>query len=287
MSTDSNGREMLVRKRNHRTMWNLSQTEQIAGNYYPVNTAASLVDEETGTTMTLLVDRASGVGSIEDGEIEVMLHRRILDDDGRGVGEPLNETRDVYSYAGDFGGTHSGPGLVVRGITRLTLEKASVSASIWRPLADRVYAPPLLLVRTSGGGASLFSSSHLASDVPLPLNLQLMTLQSLSTTELLVRISHQYGIGEDAKLSLPAEVDVAALLSKETFEVVSVREVSLTNSMNKSSIVEQRARNLEWNTEGKQTEPHEWRLTEMDGTTVTIGPLEIKTFVVTVNAMHT
>ena len=296
LSTDSNGREMLLRKKNHRTMWNFSQTESIAGNYYPVNTAASLSDGATAE-MTLLVDRASGVGSIADGEMEVMLHRRILDDDGRGVGEPLNETRDIYSYAGDFGGTHSGPGLVIRGTHRITLEEPKKAASIWRPLADQMYAPPLMLVRqTTASSVSSASSSTTSSTTPsstssstshladdgLPANLQLMTLQSLSKTELLVRISHQYGIGEDAMLSLPATVDVAALLSKETFDVVSVREVSLTNSMNKSAVLEQRARNLEWNTEGAPPSPHEWRHAEMEETTVTLGPLEIKTFVVTV-----
>ena len=39
------------------------------------------------------VDRAQGAASIRDGEIEVMVHRRTLIDDARGVGEPLDERR--------------------------------------------------------------------------------------------------------------------------------------------------------------------------------------------------
>ena len=34
----------------------------------------------------------TGGASLREGELEVMLHRRILVDDGRGVREPLNET---------------------------------------------------------------------------------------------------------------------------------------------------------------------------------------------------
>ena len=52
---------------------------------------------------TLLTDRSQGGASIQDGELEVMVHRRLLFDDAFGVGEPLNES----AY---------GQGLVVRGI---------------------------------------------------------------------------------------------------------------------------------------------------------------------------
>ena len=36
-------------------------------------------------------DRSEGGGSIVDGEIELMLHRRMSVDDDRGVDEPLDE----------------------------------------------------------------------------------------------------------------------------------------------------------------------------------------------------
>ncbi|XLR11013.1 hypothetical protein HN51_047726, partial [Arachis hypogaea] len=37
------------------------------------------------------VDHATGGASIRDGEMELMLHRRILQDDGRGAGKALDE----------------------------------------------------------------------------------------------------------------------------------------------------------------------------------------------------
>jgi len=39
-----------------------------------------------------MVDRPEGGSSLRNGAIELMLHRRILHDDDRGVNEPLNET---------------------------------------------------------------------------------------------------------------------------------------------------------------------------------------------------
>lgn len=42
--TDSNGREMQRRQLNSRPSWKLDQTEPVAGNYFPVNTAAFVRD---------------------------------------------------------------------------------------------------------------------------------------------------------------------------------------------------------------------------------------------------
>ncbi|GJP85072.1 hypothetical protein CLOP_g15174 [Closterium sp. NIES-67] len=87
--TDSNGRDFIQRTRNFRADWNLTVTEPTAGNYYPVNSGIYLHDK--ATDLSVLVDRATGASSLNDGQLELMLHRRLLHDDHRGVAEALNE----------------------------------------------------------------------------------------------------------------------------------------------------------------------------------------------------
>ncbi|CAF4718267.1 unnamed protein product, partial [Rotaria magnacalcarata] len=76
--------------------------------------------------VVIFVDRSEGGGSISNGSMEIMLHRRTLNDDSLGVGEPLNET----AY---------GQGLVVRGRHILILETPEASAGYHRVAAQRLY----------------------------------------------------------------------------------------------------------------------------------------------------
>ena len=55
----------------------------MAGNYYPVNAAAYIKDEERAQ-LSVVVDRSQGAASLESGELEIMVHRRTLRDDARG-----------------------------------------------------------------------------------------------------------------------------------------------------------------------------------------------------------
>nr|XP_049695653.1 lysosomal alpha-mannosidase isoform X2 [Helicoverpa armigera]XP_049695654.1 lysosomal alpha-mannosidase isoform X3 [Helicoverpa armigera]XP_049695656.1 lysosomal alpha-mannosidase isoform X5 [Helicoverpa armigera]XP_049695657.1 lysosomal alpha-mannosidase isoform X2 [Helicoverpa armigera] len=106
--TDSNGRQMLKRKLNFRPQWNVTLAEPISGNYYPVTNEIYIEGENL--RLTILPDRSEGGSSLIEGEIELMLHRRLLCDDAFGVGEALNETANGY-------------GLVVRGKHRIIIGK--------------------------------------------------------------------------------------------------------------------------------------------------------------------
>lgn len=69
--TDSNGREMLKRKRNYRETWKANIKEPVAGNYYPLNTKIAIEDKEH--RLAILTDRAQGGSSIYDGTVELMV----------------------------------------------------------------------------------------------------------------------------------------------------------------------------------------------------------------------
>ena len=73
---------------------------------------------------------------MKDGELELMVHRRLLDDDRKGVGEVLDERENDQL---------TGPGLVVRGTHYLLLD-AKLSGrhpmSIIRPMAQQSFMRP-------------------------------------------------------------------------------------------------------------------------------------------------
>lgn len=85
-ATDSNCREFQPRVRNQRQSWNLTLSEPVAQNYFPVNCAIQMADAASGAVLSVVTDRSQGGSSMVDGTVELMLHRRMLKDDGRGVG---------------------------------------------------------------------------------------------------------------------------------------------------------------------------------------------------------
>ncbi|XP_068344030.1 probable alpha-mannosidase At5g66150 [Pyrus communis] len=75
--------------RDHRSDWSLLVNEPVAGNYYPLNLGMFTSDNKS--EFSILVDRATGGSSIEDGEVKLMLHRHLMYDDSKGVNEALDE----------------------------------------------------------------------------------------------------------------------------------------------------------------------------------------------------
>ena len=131
--TDSNGREMLKRVRDYRPTWTLNQTEKTAGNYYPINSRIYIRDEQANKQLTVVTDRSQGGASIQDGSIEIMLHRRILNDDSLGVSEPLNEPGS------------DNKGLIVKGKLYVLLDTIENSAKLHRQLALQLNNEPVSL----------------------------------------------------------------------------------------------------------------------------------------------
>ena len=84
----------------------------------------------SGNVLNIITDRCQGGASLSDGSLELMVQRRLLRDDNRGVGEPLNEPG------------LDGNGLVVRGVHRVSISSAANAGRARRStVATSLHAP--------------------------------------------------------------------------------------------------------------------------------------------------
>ncbi|CAN0189181.1 unnamed protein product, partial [Phaeothamnion confervicola] len=191
---------------------------------------------------------------------------RVLADDDRGVGEPLNETDagigawPVWERRGD--------GLAVRGSHYLLLSAVKGAMREVRPLMDRLFAPVVAAFAVddaapaAGEGAGLVDAAAEGAvataagglTAPLPPQVHLMTLELLdadtarlgstdtltaddasaatacpggaSVTAALLRLAHRYAVEEDPEFSTAVEVRLDTLLA--SFAVTGVTEMALT-----------------------------------------------------------
>ena len=84
--TDSNGLEMQTRVLNERPDFTLVTDEFASSNYYPINSALAIRSPSTSMQLTIMNDRSQGGSVLSNGVVEIMQNRRLLHDDGRGVG---------------------------------------------------------------------------------------------------------------------------------------------------------------------------------------------------------
>lgn len=272
--TDSNGREFQRRVRDHRPTWPLQVNEPIAGNYYPVNAAIYL--EDKNVSFGIMTDRSRGGGSIMDGSLEVKVQRRTVADDHRGVDEPMNETVGGMTPYPPYGNAERiGEGVIVSGNHRLVIGKGSSGADVSRGVMDGIFAEPIVFVGSAASGEAVDfeqpSFSVLGRGLPLPPNVMLTTLMRLrgrATTTLLLRLGHQYAVGESLILSRPVKVNLSLLLGGH-YEVLNVTEKTLSGNQN---IKDYFARRYNWTRTEFSTPIHE------ETTTITLQPMEIRTF---------
>jgi hypothetical protein len=89
--TDANGREYQQRRRDYRPSFKLpagdAGAHRLASNIYPITTGCYLQDAEAG--INIAVDRAQGVVSVVDGQLDINLHRKSAGDDGKGMSQAL------------------------------------------------------------------------------------------------------------------------------------------------------------------------------------------------------
>jgi alpha-mannosidase len=257
-----------------------------------------MISVSDGTNeMSLVTDVTMGGSSLEDGQVEVMVHRRCQADDHRGVQEPLNETmcgcNDIGAQPGKMGAHgHEGDGgcvcdgLTIRGSFGLILDTVENSHAARRQLVEDLNFPATLAFTKGEVKRPKFSS---ISGV-LPANLKLMTVSSnyaqWNDGKIIIRLAHMYQVGEHPILSQPATVSLTQVFAKAGFKISSstgCTETMLTANQAKESF---EAKKKVWKTAsaypnvnvyGAQT--NRTGLRESEGNiTVTVRAMEVKTF---------
>ncbi|XP_062197147.1 probable alpha-mannosidase At5g13980 [Phragmites australis] len=268
--TDSSGRDFIKRIRDYRSEWKIEVHQPVAGNYYPVN--LGIYVEDGSKELSVLVDRSVGGSSIKDGQIELMLHRRLLHDDGRGVAEALNETVCLDDQC---------EGLVIEGKYYLKIDPKGEGARWRRTFGQEIYSPLLLAFSEQDGGN--WANSHISKfsamdpTYSLPDNVALLTLQELEDGSVLLRFAHLYEAGEHKDLSALASVDLKRVFPNN--KIGKVIETSLSANQERAAMEKKR---LKWKVEGPPADEKVVRGGPVDPSklVVELGPMEIRTFII-------
>ena len=279
----------------------MEEFEPIAGNYYPVN--AAIYIEDSKASFAVILDRSQGGTSLKSGSVEIMVQRRTTADDFRGVDEALDETDEGINPYPPYGDSkRKGKGVIVSGSHRLMVGPPNHGATISRAIMDTAFSPgstnfisvlnlmfecewliclSFLKVHMFFAKAEVSSKASpftthfvsLTNSIDLPKNVMLTTFSLIhgTTDKYLVRLGHQYGIGEDERLSLPAAVDLSILFPNTN--IISITEKTLSGNQDRKFWEETK---LQWRKETHKT---------LDkGTSVVLGPMQIRTFEVLVDS---
>ncbi|XP_014487574.1 PREDICTED: lysosomal alpha-mannosidase isoform X1 [Dinoponera quadriceps] len=272
--TDSNGREMLKRVRNYRPTWDLELHEPVAGNYYPVTNKIVIKDEEKQLKLNVLTDRAQGGSSMDDGSIELMLHRRLLKDDAFGVGEALNES--AYGEGLVVRGTHYLFGGGSKNLDEFVLKEKELTLKL--ALHPWILGAPV--TNNSEDMYSTYRTFTSGLNKLLPLNVHILTLEPWKDGTILLRLEHLFEAGEAQQMSQPVEVNIQDLFS--TFSILSIEETALGANQRLSDM-----NRMKWEAETndvlQEAEENVQPVQIQDNVTnVLLKPMEIRTFILTV-----
>ena len=243
---------------------------------------------DSDTALAVLVDRAEGASSLQDGALELLLHRRLLCQDACGF-ENLNETDAAVYRDGDLV-QRLGRGLIVTGRHQLIMGAPSAVRVAVRLQQQSRYAQlhPVFAATATGESAEQWRAQGRVGQLsflqtPLPRNVELMTLQVLFDGSILLRLAHSFAIGETSdELSQPVAVDLSTLFVQP---IKSIRQRTLTANADYKRGAKVRPA---YETTAEVSEEEWERVDRMHeglqaNLTVTIYPMQILTFQLTFN----
>ncbi|KAH8410112.1 hypothetical protein KR009_006061 [Drosophila setifemur] len=265
--TDSNGREMIRREKDLREDFTPGLDRQpTAGNYYPVTSRIALQDNNK--RIAVLNDRAQGGTSMQNGQLEIMLARRLVRDDGYGVGEALNE--EQY-----------GQGLIARGKLYLILSPSDESTSTERLAEKEIHLPFWKFFSKNTG-----STNSVAKAVPsfddFPKSVHLLTLEPFNDDEILFRVENFLDQTEGKVVSF----NIRPIF--DYLNGVEIRETTLDGNLPLSDL---KRFKFHHDSSGQRPEQVEYytaahkplaaaKAQEASDFSVTLQPMQIRTFII-------
>ncbi|KAM9330351.1 epididymis-specific alpha-mannosidase [Gastrophryne carolinensis] len=269
--TDNNGFQMQMRDfKNY-------SSNTVARNYYPMVRTAYIEDEST--RLVLLAERSHGVASFDNGEVEIMLHRRLW-----------NNMEWDLNYNLTLNDTS-----VVRPTIWLMMGSKAVTSSLYQRLGLCLEHRPVVIPFIGHKK----SEAEILTDAPinLPPNVHLQILsipgwqyssnhsehmenlwkenvQKTDFHRVLVRIQHLFEVDEDPVLSKPATIDLKSLL-KGLGNVALVEERSLTGTWDLSAM-----KRWQWKTMERKRKDRIKSTKRIEDFVLTLGPKEIRTLFV-------
>ena len=214
--------------------------------------------------MTVLTDRTEGGSSLSDGQLELMIHRRVFKD-GLSLGIYVDET----------GPDHKG--LIVRGKHFLFFKSVSESVKSYRDLSQRLFMSPLItfspLTQSISDYQNKYKTSYSALNRDLPQNIHLLTLEKWKQNEILVRFEHFYETEDNNELSKATQIDLKDLFKE--LMIKSIRETTLSANQLLSE-----TNRLKWKTSG--TSPLIQTDFDANDMKIELSPQQIRTFILTI-----
>ncbi|NXN04202.1 MA2B2 mannosidase, partial [Sylvia borin] len=289
-STDLNTKQLLYTDNNgyqlQKRPFKAYVNNTVARNYYPMVQTAYIEDDTT--RLMLLAERAHGVSSQGNGQVEVMLHRRLWNN----LQWNLNNNLTLNDSS------------VVRPVIWLILGTKAVTNTLYRTIGLGLEHRPVVMFGALSGDKPKLPrrlQKNSVHDLPVtvPTNLHLQTLSipgwryssdhaehvrsirmgkqkqgDADFSRVLLRIRHLYEVGEDPVLSQPVMVDLQSLL-KGLGSVMAVEERSLTGTWDVNTLERWKWKTAQYPGKGSfnSTETSEDFI-------VTVYPKEIRTFFV-------
>ena len=252
-------------------------------NFFPAQHSAWITSQDARSMLAVALDRGHGVGSLADGQLEVMQHRRGAPYVEDAVAEAMDGEMPIV--LDDTERIFTETWLAIGDAPTVNTLRVSMKRRLNHPFAISFGRPTATSAVTAQQPGAF---EAVAAGLPPALTLQTLRANDANGTELLLRVAHGYALGSASappSLAQPQTLDLPALLRAAGLAHQVVEEVTLTGLAQASDAASART---QWATNGSLLPEGAWRAgptqdelvgaqaaSAKDGT-VTIAPLEIR-----------